>query len=61
MPKDMNLDVVEAPGNLTYVHDDEPGITRRKAGTGWNYKGPDGETIATVSPGCRICPRCVRT
>lgn len=45
MPKDMNLDVVEAPGALTYVHDDEPGITRRKAGTGWNYKGPDGETI----------------
>jgi DNA topoisomerase-1 len=35
---------VEAAG-LNYVSDHDPGITRRKAGHGFNYRGPDGETI----------------
>ncbi|AXC48733.1 DNA topoisomerase IB [Paracoccus suum] len=28
--------------NLTYVSDTEPGITRRRAGKGWSYRGPKG-------------------
>ncbi|RAK50692.1 DNA topoisomerase IB [Phenylobacterium deserti] len=35
---------VEAAG-LSYVSDQDPGITRRKAGHGFNYRGPNGETI----------------
>lgn len=40
----MSDDAAPPPG-LNYSHDDEPGITRRKAGSGWNYKGPDGKPI----------------
>ncbi len=31
--------------DLIYYPDDRPGITRRKAGTGWSYRAPDGTTI----------------
>ncbi len=31
--------------DLIYFPDDRPGITRRKAGKGWSYKGPDGTAI----------------
>ena len=30
---------------LVYASDEEPGITRRRAGRGWTYTGPDGKTI----------------
>lgn len=30
---------------LRYVNDSEPGITRRKSGTGWSYRAPDGELV----------------
>lgn len=30
---------------LRYVHDDRPGISRRRAGKGWSYTGPDGRRI----------------
>ena len=30
---------------LLYVSDEEPGIRRRKAGTSFSYRGPDGETV----------------
>ena len=47
-------DAAESAG-LLYVHDDqEPGITRRRAGTGWSFRNPDGgkvsdpETIARI-------------
>lgn len=38
-------DAAESVG-LVYVSDDEPGITRHKAGSGFFYKGPDGKRIA---------------
>lgn len=30
---------------LLHVSDDHPGIQRRRSGTGWSYKGPDGRLI----------------
>lgn len=30
---------------LRYVLDTAPGITRRRAGTGWSYRGPDGRPV----------------
>ena len=34
----------EAVG-LTYVHDHDPGITRRRSGKGFAYRGPDGAPV----------------
>ena len=34
----------EAVG-LTYVHDHDPGITRRRSGKGFAYRGPDGAPL----------------
>jgi len=31
---------------LRYVHDHSPGITRRRRGTGWSYRRPDGSPVA---------------
>ena len=31
--------------SLRYVTDDKPGITRRRSGTGWSYRGPDGQLV----------------
>ncbi|MBD9529897.1 DNA topoisomerase IB [Paracoccus sp. PAR01] len=55
---------------LVYVSDSEPGITRRKAGKGFSYRGPSGEALSrdelariralAVPPAYRdvwICPR----
>src|SRR3954469_18050574 len=39
-----NLLAARAVG-LRYVNDDEPGITRRKSGKGFSYRGRDGATI----------------
>jgi DNA topoisomerase-1 len=39
-----NLEAADAAG-LTYVDDDEPGITRRRAGQGFAYAGPDGKLV----------------
>ena len=30
---------------LRYVQDDAPGLTRRRAGTGFSYRGPDGDPV----------------
>ena len=30
---------------LRYVHDDAPGLTRRRAGKGFSYRGPDGDPV----------------
>lgn len=30
---------------LLYVSDEDPGISRRRAGSGWTFVGPDGKTI----------------
>ncbi len=36
-------DAAESAG-LLYVHDDqEPGITRRRTGSGWSFRNPDGK------------------
>lgn len=48
MPKDaVNLDPRDAAkeAGLVYVNDDMPGITRRKSGKGFSYRGPDGRAI----------------
>jgi DNA topoisomerase-1 len=37
-------DAAEGAG-LVYVHDGEPGITRRKAGKGWSFRRPDGSAV----------------
>ncbi len=34
------------PGDLVYVSDNQPGITRRRRGRGFTYTAPDGTTIA---------------
>lgn len=39
---------------LNYVHDDTPGITRRRAGKGFSYKNGDGKTIADEAVRQRI-------
>lgn len=48
MPKDAVIsdprDAAKEAG-LVYVNDDMPGITRRKSGKGFSYRGPDGRAI----------------
>ena len=39
---------------LRYVHDDRPGITRKGAGRGFSYRGPDGERITEKKTLARI-------
>ena len=47
-------DAAESAG-LIYVHDDrEPGITRRKSGTGWSFRSPDGTPIKDAATIARI-------
>lgn len=49
MPQDAAIpdprDAAKEAG-LVYVNDDMPGITRRRAGKGFSYRGPDGRAIA---------------
>ncbi|TJZ87327.1 DNA topoisomerase IB [Paracoccus hibiscisoli] len=47
MPKDSIIDPEDAAlsAGLTYVNDDMPGITRRRAGKGFSYKDAQGRTI----------------
>ncbi|PZO68275.1 MAG: DNA topoisomerase I [Paracoccus denitrificans] len=40
-PKDAAQDA-----GLTYVSDDAPGITRRRAGKGWTYRDPKGQRVS---------------
>ena len=35
----------KAPAGLTYVHDDATGITRRRSGKGFTYRGPNGRAV----------------
>ncbi len=47
-------DAAESAG-LLYVHDDqEPGITRRRAGTGWSFRKPDGSKVSDAETIARI-------
>ncbi len=39
---------------LRYIHDDRPGITRKGAGKGFSYRGPDGERITAKATLDRI-------
>jgi len=43
-PPQLAPEDVKAAG-LRYVSDEEPGITRRKSGTGFSYRNPDGSHI----------------
>lgn len=47
MPKDSIIDPEDAAlsAGLTYVNDDMPGITRRRAGKGFSYRDAHGRTI----------------
>lgn len=46
-PKGLPLDPAEAArhAGLRYVHDRQPGITRRKRGAGFEYRLPDGRVL----------------
>ena len=46
-------DAAESAG-LVYVNDDEPGIRRRKSGTGFSYRNPDGSTVKDPATLARI-------
>lgn len=46
-------DAAEGAG-LVYVHDDEPGITRRTAGKGWSFRKPDGSAVKDLAEIARI-------
>ena len=46
-------DAAESAG-LAYVSDDEPGITRRKAGKGWFFRWPDGRKVTDPATVARI-------
>lgn len=37
--------MASSPAHLTYIDDDLPGITRKRAGRGWAYYDPQGERI----------------
>ena len=39
---------------LRYVHDDRPGITRKRSGKGWSYLDPDGKRITDKEERARI-------
>ena len=38
-------------GHLTYVNDNDPGISRRRAGKSFSYRWPDGARIFLVAHG----------
>jgi len=44
-PKRKQTRIVALTVKLLYVTDEVPGITRRRTGTGWAYRGPDGLII----------------
>ena len=46
-------DAAEGAG-LVYVNDTEPGITRRRAGKGWSFRGIDGKPIRDKADLARI-------
>jgi DNA topoisomerase I len=47
-------DAAESAG-LSYASTDDPGLTRRRAGKGFSYRGPDGRVITDKSVLARIC------
>jgi DNA topoisomerase-1 len=40
--------------DLSYVNDHEPGITRRRAGTGFSYRNPDGSLVKDAGTLARV-------
>lgn len=57
MPKDCDIidpeDAAESVG-LVYVNDDMPGITRKRSGKGFSYRGPDGKAIKDAAERKRL-------
>jgi DNA topoisomerase I len=55
-PPEIISDPVESAqaAGLRYVSDTQPGIRRKKAGTGFSYIGPDGKTIRDAKELARI-------
>jgi DNA topoisomerase-1 len=47
-------EVVAEGAGLHYATDDRPGITRRRAGSGFSYRAPDGATIRSADRRARI-------
>ncbi|MBP2290523.1 DNA topoisomerase IB [Azospirillum rugosum] len=56
IPTDLQADSKEAAAcaGLIYVSDEEPGIRRRRAGKGFTYKWPDGQTVTEEDTLARI-------
>ncbi len=56
LPNDLQADSKEAAAcaGLIYVSDEEPGIRRRRAGKGFTYKWPDGQTVTEEDTLARI-------
>ena len=50
----MATDVATVPQGLSYCSDEHPGLTRRRAGTGWSYRDAQGRTIKDARVVARI-------
>jgi DNA topoisomerase-1 len=48
------VELIPAPAGLVYVNDDDPGIARLKAGTGFRYRHPVGEAVTDEATLARI-------
>ncbi|MGQ4659321.1 hypothetical protein [Lysobacter sp. F6437] len=53
-PRESEGQAIAEEAGLRYVHDDEPGIRRRKAGRGFSYVDAGGERVASESVRQRI-------
>ena len=45
---------MKLPPGLRYTTDEDPGITRRRRGTGYSYSTPDGKTISSAAERDRL-------
>jgi DNA topoisomerase-1 len=45
-PRATDPESLAEEAGLRYVSDDRPGVTRRRAGRGWTFIGPDGDRIS---------------
>ncbi|MBN9466436.1 DNA topoisomerase IB [Brevundimonas sp.] len=50
----MATDVATVPQGLSYCSDEHPGLTRRRAGTGWSYRDAQGRAIKDARVVARI-------
>ena len=49
-----NPPAVIAESSLSYVNDNEPGVTRKRAGSGFSYRWPDGTLVKDAATLARI-------